>query len=434
MYVNQDIQIMAYLRRVIFNMQKVYFKTFGCRTNQFDTQVMMSKLKDYELTQDELSSDFIVVNSCTVTNGADSSVRNYISSMKRKNPHAKVILAGCGSHSKGESLFNDKKVFGVIGHSEKENINAVLKNEQPFYQIGDLAHIDSTIVEEFVGKSRAFIKIQEGCDFACSYCIIPQVRGAARSHKEETILEQITKLASNGFGEFILTGTNVGSYGQDHNTSMATLLKKMSQIRGVRRIRIGSLEPIQIDDAFMELLSEPWMAKQLHIALQHTSDKMLSLMNRRNTYKTDLDLFNNIASKGYALGTDFIVGHPGEDEKAWTEAIERVKELPLTHVHAFSYSKRDNTVAATMKPEIRGNIAKERHKELTAIIKAKNYAFRREHRQNLEVLLENGKNNIYYGFDQYFNKVEVHSNEDLSSNWVLLNDMEVNHEGNKAKI
>ena len=414
--------------------KKVYFKTFGCRTNQFDTQVMMSKLREFELSNDEHSSDIIVVNSCTVTNGADSSVRNYISSMKRKNPDAKVILAGCGSHSKGESLFADKKVFGVMGHSEKENINEILKVETPFYEIGDLKHIDSTIVDEFIGKSRAFIKIQEGCDFKCSYCIIPAVRGDARSHKEETILEQVTKLAANGFGEFILTGTNVGSYGQDHNTSMAKLLKKMSTIRGVRRIRIGSLEPIQIDDEFMELLDEPWMAKHLHIALQHTSDKMLKLMNRRNSYKTDFELFNKIAERGYALGTDFIVGHPGEDEKEWKEAIERVKTLPLTHLHAFSYSKRDNTVSATMKPEIRGNIAKERHRELTEIIKAKNFSFRQEHTENLEVLLENGKDDVYHGFDQYFNRVEIKSEEDLSSNWILLNNMEVNSDGNKAKL
>ncbi len=415
-------------------MKKVYFKTFGCRTNQFDTQVMMSKLREFELTTDENKSDIIVVNSCTVTNGADSSVRNYISSMKRKNPHAKVILAGCGSHSKGETLFEDKKVFGVMGHSEKENINEILKIEKPFYQIGDLEHIDSTIVEEFVGKSRAFIKIQEGCDFKCSYCIIPAVRGNARSHTQETILTQVEKLASNGFGEFILTGTNVGSYGQDHNTSMAKLLKKMSMIRGVRRIRIGSLEPIQIDEEFIELLDEPWMAKHLHIALQHTSDKMLKLMNRRNTFHTDMELFEKIAAKDYALGTDFIVGHPGEDEKEWEEAINRVKLLPLTHVHAFSYSKRDNTLSATMKPEIRGNIAKDRHKELSTLIKAKNYAFRQNHTQNLEVLLENGKDGIFTGFDQYFNKIEVQSKEDLSSNWVLLNNLEVTNDGNKAKI
>ncbi len=403
------------------NRQKVYFKTFGCRTNQFDTQVMMSKLKDFDLTLNEDEADVIMVNSCTVTNGADSSVRAYISGSKRKNPDAKVILAGCGSHSKGEALFEDKKVFGVMGHSEKEKINEILKIEKPFYQIGDLKHIDSSIVDEFIGKSRAFIKIQEGCNFRCSYCIIPSVRGDARSHKEENILLQIEKLASNGFGEFILTGTNVGSYGEDQNSSMAQLLKKMSQIRGVRRIRIGSLEPIQIDAEFKELLKEPWMAKHLHIALQHTSDKMLKLMNRRNDFKSDTILLEELASYGYALGTDFIVGHPGEDEKEWEEAIERVKILPLTHIHAFSYSKRDNTASATMKPEIKGNIAKERHRELTSLIKEKNFEFRKEHADNLEVLIEQEYKGVYSGYDQYFNKLEVTSEEDLKANWITIN-------------
>jgi len=413
-------------------MKKVYFKTFGCRTNQFDTQVMMSKLQDFELTQDENEADVIMVNSCTVTNGADSSVRAYISSQSRKNPNARVVLAGCGSHSKGESLFEDKKVFGVIGHSEKEKINEILKYDKPFYQIGDLEHIDSTIVEEFVGKSRAFIKIQEGCDFRCSYCIIPSVRGDARSHKEEDILTQITKLASNGFGEFILTGTNVGSYGEKEGTSMAKLLKRMSMIRGVRRIRIGSLEPIQIDDEFKELLSEPWMAKHLHIALQHTSDKMLKLMNRRNEFKSDIELLTEIASKGYAIGTDYIVGHPGEDEKEWEEAIKRVELLPLTHIHAFSYSKRDNTPSATMKPEVKGNIAKERHRELTSIIKAKNHDFRMSNNQNLEVLIEQGRDGLYSGYDQYFNKIEVSSNEDITSNWIFIDDAKVDGSKNVA--
>jgi len=413
-------------------MQKVFFKTFGCRTNQFDTQVMISKLNEFKLSMDEKESDIVVVNSCTVTNGADASVRNYISSLKRKNPDAKIILAGCGSHSKGESLFDDQKVFGVIGHSEKERINEILKKPERFYEIGDLSHIDSTIVEEFVGKSRAFIKIQEGCDFRCSYCIIPSVRGDARSHREETILTQIEKLAGNGFGEFILTGTNVGSYGKDHSTSMAKLLKRISRIRGVRRIRIGSLEPIQIDDEFKELLDEPWMAKHLHIALQHSSDRMLELMNRRNRFDTDLELLEEIASRGYALGTDFIVGHPGETDEIWSEAIEQVRKLPLTHLHAFSYSKRDNTPSALMRSEIKGNIAKDRHRELTEIIREKNLVFRESHRDNLEVLLENGKEGVYQGFDQYFNRVEVKSDEDLSSNWVLLNQIKVNNEGNYA--
>jgi MiaB-like tRNA modifying enzyme len=412
-------------------MKKVYFKTFGCRTNQFDTQVMISKIGECQIVQDELDSDVVVVNSCTVTNGADSSVRQYISSLKRKNPNTKVILAGCGSHSKGEELFDDGAVFGVMGHSEKEKIGELILRDDRFYEIGDLNHIDTTIVENFVGKSRAFIKIQEGCDFECSYCIIPSVRGRARSHGMDTILDQIRLLASNGFGEFVLTGTNMGSYGKDIGLSLATLLKRISNIRGVRRVRLGSLEPIQIDSEMLELLCEPWMAKHLHIALQHTSDKMLKIMNRRNEFHSDTKLLEKISEAGYAIGTDFIVGHPGESEDEWIEAIVRIKELPLTHIHAFTYSKRDGTSSANMKDEIvNGKIAKARHLELTHIIKNKNLLFRKNNMLNLDILIENGKDGIYKGYDQYYNAVEVMCDDDLRGNWITADCMEVKDEKN----
>jgi len=413
--------------------KKVYFKTFGCRTNQFDTQIMINKLEDFSLTFNEEEADLVVVNSCTVTNGADSSVRGYINSIKRKNQNAKVVIAGCGAHSKGKELLDKGQVFGVFGHSEKEKINTLLKQNSPFYQIGDLEHIDNTVVSEFVGKSRAFIKIQEGCDFRCSYCIIPYVRGNARSLPKEQVLNQITKLASNGFGEFILTGTNVGSYGKDIDYSIAKLIKDISKIRGVRRIRIGSLEPIQIDDEFLELLKEPFMAKHLHIALQHTSDKMLMYMNRRNSFKEDIKLFEKIASMGYALGTDFIVGHPGESEELWKEAIARVEQLPLTHIHAFTYSKRDNTPSAQLKEQINGKVAKERHKELTNLIKQKNYNFRKEHAKELTVLIESKKDNKYRGYDEYYNQIIVESNKDIEHSWILIEDIEVKQDGNYAK-
>lgn len=412
--------------------KKVYFKTFGCRTNQFDTQIMINKLESFELSFKEEDADIIVVNSCTVTNGADSSVRGYINSAMRKNSSAKIVLAGCGSHSKGEELFEKGEIFGVMGHSEKESIDRLLKNEDRFYSIGDLEHIDSTVVTEFVGKSRAFIKIQEGCNFRCSYCIIPYVRGNARSLPIKQILEQITKLAGNGFGEFILTGTNVGSYGQDIGINIAKLIKEISKIRGVRRIRIGSLEPIQINSEFLELLDEPFMAKHLHIALQHTSDRMLLKMNRRNSYKSDLELFNKIASKDYALGTDFIVGHPGESDEVWSEAIERVKELPLTHIHAFTYSPRDNTPSAKIKDRVNGKIAKQRHKELTTLIKEKNYEFRLKHNSNLTILIENSKDGIFRGYDEYYNPIVVESKEDIKHNWILIESAEAQEDRNFA--
>jgi MiaB-like tRNA modifying enzyme len=410
-------------------MKKVYFKTFGCRTNQFDTQVMIKSLQNHQVTDEESSADVIVVNSCTVTNGADSSVRNYVA----KHQDKKILFTGCGAITKGEELLNQERVNVVFGHSEKRQIEHFLTQDN-LIQIGDLNHIDDVIVSDFVGKSRAFIKIQEGCDFECSYCIIPSVRGGARSHNEAQIIEQVSTLARNGFGEFILTGTNVGSYGKDSGSSMAKLLKKLSQLTGVRRIRIGSLEPQQIDEEFMELLDESWMAKHLHIALQHSSNTMLEIMRRRNRYESDLALFEKIAEHGYALGTDYIVGHSGESDVVWSEAIKNLKRLPLTHIHPFSYSKRDNTHSASFNDHIAGNIAKERLKELKAIVTDKNLAFREKLTGELNVLVESFHDNSYVGYDQYFNQVKISSNEDIRSNWVKLNEYSIEGDNTFATL
>jgi len=421
-------------------MVKVFFKTFGCRTNMFDTQVMMNNLKNFAITFDEKEANIVVINSCTVTNSADSTARNYINSLKKLPLNPRVIFTGCGVWTKGEQLFKDDKIDSLFGHSEKEKIDQLLQNNQRFFEAGDLKHIDNTIIEKMVGKSRAFVKIQEGCSFNCSYCIIPAVRGKARSYDEENILKQITTLASNGFGEFILTGTNVGSFGKglDYKDSkakdgLARLLKKISLIRGVRRIRLGSIEPIQITDEFKEILTEPWMGKHLHIALQHTSPTMLKLMNRRNSVEKDLELFEFLSSKGYALGTDYIVGHPGETDQIWQEAIENIKLFPLTHIHQFTYSKRDGTQSAMMKDQVNGNISKQRANQLVSIVEEKNLQFRQQH-QPLEILIETQKNNIYTGYDQFFNKIEISSDTDLVGNWVYIDDYEVKSKNNIAKF
>ena len=414
--------------------KKVYFKTFGCRTNLYDSQVMMGAMKDYEITQDETKADAIVINSCTVTNGADTHVRSYISQVEKNNENAKLFLTGCGAHTKGESLLKENRIHGVFGQSEKQKIDILLKKEQPFYEKGDLNHVDDSVVDDFVGKSRAFIKVQEGCNFRCSYCIIPFVRGDARSMNEAKILEQISRLALNGFGEFILTGTNVGSYGQDADTSLANLMKKISQIRGVRRIRLGSVEPIQITDEFKEILDEPWLERHMHIALQHTSPAMLKIMNRRNVYKRDKELFELLADKGFAIGTDFITGHPGESEELWSEAMKNARELPLTHIHAFTYSKRDGTKSATMKPEVNGKIAKNRLHDIQDLINEKNFDFRQNFKGELDVLIESYKEGLYHGFDQYFNKVVVKSENDLLGNWVNIANYHVEKEYNYAQL
>ena len=413
--------------------KKVYFKTFGCRTNLFDTQVMMSNLKDFDVTLNEKEASVVVINSCTVTNSADSTARSYINHVKKLPNNPKIFFTGCGVWTKGENLFKEKKINSLFGHSQKENINALLNKKERFFEAGDLKHIDNTIVSEFIGKSRAFIKIQEGCDFRCSYCIIPYVRGDARSYTQDKILEQISTLANNGFGEFILTGTNIGSYGKKQHTSLAKLLKKISMLKGVRRIRLGSIEPIQIDDEFKEIINEPFMAKHLHIALQHTSKDMLKIMNRRNKVLDDLKLFDFLSSNGYALGTDFIVGHPGETDIVWNEAMKNLHDFPLTHVHGFTYSKRDGTPSALMKNEIRGDIAKRRYKQLLDIIYKKNLDFRKNVRP-LQVLIESKKEDSYIGLDQFFNKIKIQSSIDLVGDWIEVVDYKPEGLHNVAKF
>jgi MiaB-like tRNA modifying enzyme len=414
---------------------KVYFKTFGCRTNLFDTQVMIRNLKDFDIVLDEKDANIVVINSCTVTNGADSTTRNYINSLKKLPLNPRVIFTGCGVWTKGKSLFDDKKIDALFGHSKKENINKILKNNDRFFEIGDLKHIDKTIIDKMVGFSRAFVKIQEGCDFDCSYCIIPTVRGGARSYDTKHILKQISILASNGFGEFILTGTNVGSFGKglDNKDGLAILLKKISQIKGVKRIRLGSIEPIQITSQFKEILDEPWMGKYLHIALQHTSPTMLKIMKRRNSVDKDLALFEFLASKNYALGTDFIVGHPNESDDIWEEAIKNIEQFPLTHIHQFTYSKRDGTKSALMKNQVNGKISKQRATQLVKIIEDKNKIFR-EKKQTLNILIESKKDDIFVGYDQFFNKIEVKSDENLIGNWIKLDNYDVKDDINFAKF
>ncbi len=393
---------------------------------------MIQNLKNYISVENDDEADIVVVNSCTVTNSADGSARGYINSLNKKGK--KVILAGCGAFSKGEELFKNNSVHGVFGHSEKSNIDALLQMEKPFFQLGDLKSLDEGIVKDFSSKTKAFIKIQEGCSFECSYCIIPSVRGDARSQEEFKILDQIKKLAQNGFGEFVLTGTNIGSYGKDTGSSLAKLLKNISQIQGVKRIRLGSIEPVQIDDEFMELLSESWLEKHLHIALQHTNEEMLRLMRRRNALKKDLKLFEDISEKGFALGSDFIVGHPGESEDVWKNALENFKRFPLTHLHAFRYSDRDGTHSTTLKNRVNGNDAKVRLKVLQEIVQKNNFAFREANKDPLLVLVEDKKDGLQVGYDQFYNKMFIETIDNIQKEWIVLSDYKTTQGANYAKL
>ena len=412
-------------------MQKIFFKTFGCRTNIYDTELLKSYIKDYEITNDEEVADIVVINSCTVTNSADSGVRNYINGVKRRG--AKVILTGCGAVSKGKELFASG-IFGVLGASKKSDLNELLKQEKPFFELGNLNSVDKNIVTNYENHTKAFIKIQEGCNFNCSYCIIPSVRGKARSMDEAMILKEARILAQNGYNELVLTGTNIGSYGKDTNSSLGKLLANLGKISGIRRIRLGSIEPSQIDESFREILKEEWLERHLHIALQHTSQAMLKIMRRRNNAFSDLELFNELSSLGFALGTDYIVGHPGESEEIWAEAVENFKKFPITHLHAFVYSPRRDTHSATLKSDVSGDVAKARLKVLQGIAFKNNENFRKNHNETLKILVEQKNGDFYEGFDQFYNKAKISSQNDITKEWLEVSEYEIKPDANYAKI
>ena len=412
-------------------MQKIFFKTFGCRTNIYDTELLKSYIKDYEITNDEEGADIVVINSCTVTNSADSGVRNYINGVKRRG--AKVILTGCGAVSKGKELFNSG-IYGVLGASKKSDLNELLKQEKPFFELGNLNSVDKNIVTNYENHTKAFIKIQEGCNFNCSYCIIPSVRGKARSMDEAMILKEARILAQNGYNELVLTGTNIGSYGKDTNSSLGKLLANLGKISGIRRIRLGSIEPSQIDESFREILKEEWLERHLHIALQHTSEAMLKIMRRRNNAFSDLELFNELSSLGFALGTDYIVGHPGESEEIWAEAVENFKKFPITHLHAFVYSPRRDTHSATLKSDVSGDVAKARLKVLQGIAFKNNENFRKKHNETLKILVEQKNGDFYEGFDQFYNKAKISSQNDITKEWLEVSEYEIKPDANYAKI
>ncbi|WP_103649673.1 tRNA (N(6)-L-threonylcarbamoyladenosine(37)-C(2))-methylthiotransferase MtaB [Campylobacter concisus] len=412
-------------------MQKIFFKTFGCRTNIYDTELLKSYVKDYEITNDEEVADIVVINSCTVTNSADSGVRNYINGVKRRG--AKVVLTGCGAVSKGKELFNSG-IYGVLGASKKSDLNELLKQEKPFFELGNLNSVDKNIVTNYENHTKAFIKIQEGCNFNCSYCIIPSVRGKARSMDEAMILKEARILAQNGYNELVLTGTNIGSYGKDTNSSLGKLLANLGKISGIRRIRLGSIEPSQIDESFREILKEEWLERHLHIALQHTSEAMLKIMRRRNNAFSDLELFNELSSLGFALGTDYIVGHPGESEEIWAEAVENFKKFPITHLHAFVYSPRRDTHSATLKSDVSGDVAKSRLKILQGIALQNNENFRKKHNGTLKILVEQKNGDLYEGFDQFYNKAKISSQNDITKEWLEVSEYEIKPDANYAKI
>ncbi|MFN3813728.1 MAG: tRNA (N(6)-L-threonylcarbamoyladenosine(37)-C(2))-methylthiotransferase MtaB [Aquificaceae bacterium] len=350
-------------------MKKVSFFTLGCRSNYFDTEFMADQFREkgYFITDD---ADIHIINTCTVTAGADRSSRQAIYRAKRKNPNSIVVVTGCYAQVSPMELLKLKEVDLVIGNTHKGEIvklvEEFLEEKERNMYVGNIfreSHIRNFGLLTYFEKTRPFLKIQEGCNNFCSFCIIPFARGRVRSIPKEQVLEEVRLLAQRGFKEMVLTGTQLTQYGWDIKTNLYELLKELLRIEGLEIIRLSSLYPLEIDKNLLEVMtSEEKIAPHFHISLQSASDRVLKLMERGYETKDYVKLVEYIIEKRpiSAIGTDIIVGFPTEKEEDFKLYLDVLEKLPIAYMHIFPYSDREGTKAYRMGGRIREDIKKER--------------------------------------------------------------------------
>ena len=354
-------------------MRTIAFKTLGCRVNLYETDALASRFKaaGYEITDNDSAADIFVVNTCTVTNTSDQKCRQAIRQIRRKHPEALIAVTGCMvNHRKDELLRsgiadyvidNERKaaLFDIIdehfrtGHSDPEGYDRDLFSYQPAF---DTFH------------TRSLIKIHDGCNNFCSYCIIPMVRGRATSRPAEAIYENVREVVAHGFKEIVLTGVNMGRY-QYEGTGFEQLVEHILEIDGDFRVRVSSIEPDQFSDHFLQLYQHEKLAPHMHICLQSGSDDTLKRMHRFYTIAQFRDMCQRIktARPDFNLTTDIIVGFPGETEQTFKESCDFAKEIGFSHIHTFKYSVRTGTKAAAMPDQVPESVKTERSEVMRQI-------------------------------------------------------------------
>lgn len=337
---------------------KVGICSLGCKVNIYESELVTNILKNnnYKIVDFEDKADIYIINTCSVTNESDKKSRKMINRAKKNNPNAIIIVMGCYSQVNSQDIDVDI----VLGNKDKskivEIIEEYLKTKEKKKIIYDLTKVDFEKMEitNFDNHTRAFVKIQDGCNAFCSYCIIPYVRGRVRSKNPNDVIKEVTTLVEKGYKEIVLTGIHTGRYGTDINTTLEELLNKLVNIPNIYRIRLSSIEINEITPGIKKLLKEnKVMAKHLHIPLQSGSDKILKLMNRRYNKEEFLSMVDNLRDiPDISLTTDLIVGFPNETEEEFNETIDTLKEIGFTKIHTFPYSKRKGTPAASMDNQV----------------------------------------------------------------------------------
>ena len=378
--------------------------TLGCKVNTYESEFIISLFKNrgYEIVSFDDDPDIYIINTCTVTNNSDRKDRKIINSIKNKNA-CKVV---CGCFVESAKNYDFEGIDVVIGNYNKSNIvdlvEEYLKTKKQIIAKDNIMSVpfEDMEINHVETRTRAFVKIQDGCENYCAYCIIPFVRGRCRSKDKDTVIREITNLVNNGYKEIVLTGIHTGNYGVDLGIKFSDLLEEILDIVGLKRLRISSIEITELDEKFFELLKNPVLCNHLHIPLQSGSDNILKLMNRKYTkeeFKKIIDKIRFIRPD-ISITTDVIVGFPMETECDFEECLDFVKQIGFSKVHVFPYSKRDGTKAARMSGHIDGNTKKERARRLLKLsyeLEKKYYESQLGKKES--VLIEQIQNGYAYG-------------------------------------
>ena len=365
-------------------MKKVAFYTLGCKVNQYETEGMIDLFKksDYEIVDFQEKADYYIINSCTVTNQAASKSRKRVRRAKRRNPDAKVVMVGCYPQAFTDEVEEIEEIDYIIGSSGKKNIVELLEkkeNEDNIFlnQLKDFENINSfedMHLNQLSERTRANVKIEDGCNQFCSYCIIPYARGPIKSRKSNSIISEIKKLINKGVKEIVLTGTHLGKYGLDRNekSQLSKIVEKIINIKGDFRLRLSSIEVTEVDNKLIELMKKSQkICSHLHLPLQSGSNIILKAMNRPYSVGGFSELINKVRKEipDIAITTDIIVGFPGESDKDFERTLNFVKEMKFSRLHVFPFSARSGTPAADMEPKIPEPIKKRRRNKLLEINK-----------------------------------------------------------------
>ena len=397
---------------------KVGIYTLGCKVNTYESEYVISLLENhgYEIKDFNEICDIYIINTCTVTNTSDIKSRKIIRQARRKNPKACIIAMGCFIQADKYNVIDEIDI--AIGNKDKskiiELIDEYFKNKIKINNVIDNFDdsFEDMYIEKYSNKTRAFVKIQDGCENFCSYCIIPYVRGKCRSKDFDTVLTEIQTLVNNGFKEVVLTGIHTGNYGVDINKTFAELLNEIVKIKNLKRLRISSIEINELTDEVLDIIkNNDVIVNHLHIPIQAASDNVLTLMNRKydlNKFKERIKKIRE-TKKDLNITTDIIVGHPGETEDDFISGIKVLKEIGFTKLHVFPYSKREGTKACMME-QIDETIKKKRAKELLKLSKELELKYMNEHLdKELEVLIEVNNGNYAIGHTANYLNIKIYN-------------------------